>query len=144
MKNFNKAFIKNFILSSLIISQVVFAQTMNIKGVTSPPTIDGTIKVGEYPSTDKSDSFIQLEPFNGNSSLVFTKLYSAYDEKFIYFGIVCYDPEPKKIVSSIQLRDNLSDSDDAIFIILDTYKDHRSAFVFGINPIGTQTDLRIR
>lgn len=144
MKSFKIAIIKIFILSSLTISPLVFSQTMNTKRVTNPPNIDGTIREGEYPSIENTISFTQLEPFKGNSSSVLTKLYSAYDDKNMYFGIICYDPEPEKIVSSIQLRDNLSESDDALFIILDTYNDQRSAFVFGINPIGTQTDLRIR
>ena len=144
VKNFNIELLKILILCSLIITQVIFAQTMNIRRATNPPSIDGIISASEYPSFEESKSFIQLEPFKGNSSSVLTKLYSAYDDKYMYFGIICYDPEPEKIVSSIQQRDKLAESDDAIFIILDTYSDQRSAFVFGINPIGTQTDLRIR
>ncbi|MCK5101870.1 MAG: carbohydrate binding family 9 domain-containing protein, partial [Cyclobacteriaceae bacterium] len=128
----------------MIIPSVIFSQTINIQRTASPPSVDGTISAGEYSSAENSNSFIQLEPFKGNSSSVLTKIYSAYDEKFIYFGIICYDPEPDKIVASIQSRDKLSDSDDALFIILDTFNDQRSAFVFGINPLGTQTDLRIR
>ena len=128
----------------MIIPSVIFSQTINIQRTASPPSVDGTISAGEYSSAEHPNSFVQLEPFKGNSSLVLTKIYSAYDEGFIYFGIICYDPEPDKIVASIQSRDKLSDSDDALFIILDTFNDQRSAFVFGINPLGTQTDLRIR
>jgi len=144
MKNLNINFISIISICILFIPSVLFSQTINLQIVTSQPSIDGIINAGEYPSDEHLSNFIQLEPFKGNSSSVLTKLYYTYDEKFIYFGIVCYDPEPDKIVSSIQLRDKLSESDDALFIILDTFNDRRSAFVFGINPLGTQTDLRIR
>jgi len=117
---------------------------MNINRAENIPVADGIITPGEYPAKPNSDYFIQLEPFRGDESSLLTKIYSTYDETYIYFGIKCYDPEPEKIVASVQLRDNLSKSDDALFIILDTFNDQRSAFVFGINPLGTQTDLRIR
>jgi len=132
------------ILFVLVIQSIVFSQTIKLKRITILPSIDGVISDNEYSISEITNSFIQLEPSIGNPSLVSTKIYSAYDDNFIYFGIYCYDSEPEKIVSSIQTRDKLSDSDDAIFIMLDTYNDQRSAFVFGINPIGTQTDLRIR
>ncbi len=144
MNVLKRKYISSLILVALIIPSIVFSQTINLKRTIVPPSIDGVISAGEYPNSESRSNFIQLEPSSGTSSLVSTKIYSAYDNNFIYFGIVCYDSEPEKIVSSIQSRDKLSDSDDAIFIMLDTYNDQRSAFVFGINPIGTQTDLRIR
>jgi hypothetical protein len=47
------------------------------------------------------------------------------------------------IVSNVQSRDNLNKSDDVVGLILDTYRDRRSGYVFLVNPLGTQTDIRI-
>ena len=105
MKNFNIDLLKIFILCSLFITSTLFAQTVNIERAASPPSIDGTISASEYPSVEQSSNFIQLEPFKGNSSSVLTKLYSAFDDKYMYFGIICYDPDPSGIVSFSKLRD---------------------------------------
>ncbi|MFC2085286.1 DUF5916 domain-containing protein, partial [Bacteroidota bacterium] len=131
-------------LTAIIYPSYIYSQIINISQTDIPPIIDGLINVEEYPTGENAGYFIQLEPFKGDTASVLTKLYSAYDEVFIYFGIMCYDPEPGNIVSNIQSRDRLSKSDDALFIIIDSFNDRRSAFVFGVNPLGTQTDLRIR
>ena len=105
--------------------------------------IDGVLEDKEWTMTDSARKFIQLEPDKGENATENTVVYVTYDDHFFYVAFKCYSGRPETIVSSIQVRDNLEKSDDAVFIILDTYLDKRSGYVFIVNPLGTQTDLRI-
>ncbi|MEE9119610.1 MAG: DUF5916 domain-containing protein [Calditrichia bacterium] len=105
--------------------------------------IDGVLEDKEWTMTDSARKFIQLEPDKGKNASENTVVYVTYDDHFFYVAFNCYSSRAETIVSSIQIRDNLDKSDDAVFIVLDTYLDKRSGYVFIVNPLGTQTDLRI-
>jgi hypothetical protein len=69
-----------------------------------------------------------------------TEVRVAYDNRALYFGMVMFDSEPDRIMRSILHREGRIDKDDRIIIALDTYLDRRSAYVFELNPFGTQGD----
>jgi len=104
--------------------------------------IDGKIDSVLRFLPDSASRFIQMEPDFGNSSSKVTTAYLMYDNRFIYVAVFCYE-QPANIVGKIVTRDNLSNDDDAITIILDTYNDERTGFGFAVNPLGTQTDFSI-
>jgi len=54
------------------------------------------------------------------------------------------DSVPAEIRASELRRDNTLDSDDTFSVLLDTYHDHRNAFVFRVNPRGTRFDALVR
>src|ERR1700745_397419 len=59
--------------------------------------------------------------------------------KFI-LGITCFDSDPKRIVSTELRRDVSQEMDDYFEIIVDSAHDRRNAYVFQVNPLGTQRD----
>jgi hypothetical protein len=61
----------------------------------------------------------------------------------IIFGIQAYDPEPSRIVSYARQRDALLDNEDHVKIVLDTYLDGRSGYVFAVNPNGARYDALV-
>jgi len=103
------------------------------------PAIDG--KYDDIDSLLMNYNFIQLEPLNGDTSILNTRITVMQDEKAVYFGIACYQNVP--VTGKIQVRDRFAQSDDGIFIILGTFNDNRNAYCFALNPLGTQTDSRI-
>ena len=135
---------KNWIILLLLIitgSQVIAAKTLSTFQATKPPTIDGRIDVGEWVISDSTTDWIQLEPRKGSPSSQQTIIYSVYDKDNIYFAFTCFDTS-SNIVANIYERDQIRKSDDAIFILLDSFLDKRSAFGFFVNPLGTQTDIK--
>ncbi len=105
--------------------------------------IDGKIERNEWVVSDSGTGFIQLEPYKGEESTEKTVVYVTHDDKYIYAGFKCYVSQINTIVATIQIRDNLQQGDDAVGLILDTHGDKRSGYVFMVNPLGTQTDIRI-
>lgn len=136
--------IKLLVLIITVFCESLVAQQLTINKSDVAPILDGIISKSEYNAADSAAEFFQMEPAKGKSASERTVVFISYDEEYVFIGVECYDSSPMNIVSGIQTRDKLENSDDAIFVILDSYNDKRSAFGFGINAINTQTDFRIR
>lgn len=115
------------------------------------PSIDGNLKdpvwgfngSGFEKSRSCATDFTQIAPQKGFRSSLPVEVKVVYTSTHIYFGIFCYDRTPGKISATITKRDNNLDSDDSIGIYLDTFCDRRSAYLFSVNPLGTQLDGRV-
>jgi hypothetical protein len=69
-----------------------------------------------------------------------TRARLAYDDRYLYIGLLCEDPDPGKIRAPYVDRDNVLGTDDNVAIFLDTRNDRRSAQEFRVNPRGIQGD----
>ena len=67
----------------------------------------------------------------------------AYNDQYLYFGFTFYDSEPEKVRATILNRGGWIHRDDKLEIALDTYHDKRNAYLFEMNPLGTQDDALI-
>lgn len=108
----------------------------------SPPFIDGLLEPGEWENALRLDTFYQREPDVGEPISEKTEVYIMYDKSHIYFGIRCYD-DPEKITAKELARDVSLGEDDRIQIILDTYRNQRTAYWFQIGPRGSIGDALI-
>ena len=108
-----------------------------------PPTIDGVLDEPFWDAIEPVTDFRQRVPVDGAPSSELTELRVAFDDNNIYFGVVLHDSDPARIRRSILHREGRIDQDDNIRIGLDTYHDRRNAYIFEINPFGTQGDALI-
>ena len=132
-----------FLLVAFLFANHLFSQkSLSAIQVSSPIIIDGNIDSVLLNLPDSASAFIQMEPDIGQPSSSKTVAWLMYDTRFIYFTVFCYQ-DSQSIVGKITARDNLSNDDDAITLILDPYHDNRTGFGFSVNPLGTQTDFRI-
>lgn len=102
--------------------------------------IDGRLDEPAWAGAESADGFYQREPFEGTAPSERTEARVLYDSKYIYFGIRAYDSTPDLINSRDLNRDSSFDNDDKVDILIDTYNDRRNAFLFTVNPLGTQRD----
>src|SRR5262249_12299588 len=86
----------------------------------------------------KVTGFVQRDPQDGQPVTQPTTAYLSYDDKNFYLIFVCKD-EPSKIRAHMSKRENLG-NDDLVGVLLDTYHDHRRAYLFGVNAFGIQMD----
>ena len=63
-----------------------------------------------------------------------------YDRHYLYAGVVSYDSEPRRVIGTQMARDSSLSSDDRVEILLDTFRDQRSAFYFATNTSGALVD----
>ncbi|MGH9387860.1 MAG: carbohydrate binding family 9 domain-containing protein, partial [Vicinamibacterales bacterium] len=88
--------------------------------------------------------FKQREPDEGADSSEPTLVRVIYDQTNLYVGAELRDSMATDIRASELRRDNTLESDDTFSVLLDTYHDHRNAFVFRVNPRGTRFDALVR
>jgi hypothetical protein len=108
--------------------------------VTEPPRIDGALSEESWKDITPITDFKQREPHERAEPSERTEVRIAYDEAFLYLGLTMFDSEPRKIRRSILEREGRNDQDDHIKIGLDTYHDHRNAYIFEVNSYGTQDE----
>jgi len=105
--------------------------------------VDGALDEPAWKSAGALSDFIQFQPDRGEPASVRTMVKVLYDSRYIYFGFLCTDPEPAKIVSRVTKRDADLKTDDAVSVCLDTFNDKRTSYILMTNILGTQYDGRI-
>jgi len=108
--------------------------------VDKAPKLDGTLDDPVWQSAKPIDDFRQREPYEGESPTEKTEVRVLYTRHAVYFGIYCHDSKPSGIVATELRRDVSQDLDDYFEIMIDSNLDRRGAYVFQINPLGTQID----
>jgi hypothetical protein len=107
------------------------------------PRLDGTLNDALWQSAAPITQFLQKEPFEGQPPTEKTEVRILYTRKEVFFGIHCYQSEPKKIAATELRRDVSQGLDDYFEIVIDSSRNRRNAYVFQINPLGTQRDALI-
>jgi len=104
------------------------------------PRLDGTLDDPLWRRATPVRDFKQREPFEGTQPTEETEVRVLYDSRHVYFGISCHDSQPHAIVATQWRRDLEMFLDDSFQILIDASYSRRNAYVFEINPLGTQRD----
>lgn len=117
------------------IRRVYYATRTDLK-----PKIDGKLddecwkKYGEWDG-----AFVQQQPHQAAPPSQQTEIKILYDDKYLYFAIICHDNEPEKIRPILGRRDELNG--DVAGIAIDSYDDNQTAFEFNLTAAGQKIDL---
>jgi hypothetical protein len=124
--------------------QTTFSEPGRRSAVVSPATdaitIDGVLDEPIWTSAPAIGDLVQRQPAPGRPPTEGTNVTLLYDADYLYIGVVAYDAEPRRIIGTQMARDASLASDDRIEILLDTFRDERSAFYFATNPSGALVD----
>lgn len=102
------------------------------------PSIDGRLDDTVWGDAPVIDHFTQLDPLEGEAVSQRTEVRLAYDDEALYIGARLWDDG--EITSRLGRRDmDLLDAD-WFGVVIDAYHDHRTGFVFDVNPAGVQRD----
>ena len=119
-----------------ISTAAVFGQsTLNATRLSESSTItlDGLLDEQIWKSSDKATDFIQYTPVDGGVPTQPTEISVAYDDQYLWVGVMAFEQNPDSIVAPIFRRDG-SFSSDWVYINIDSYNDKRTAFTFAVNP----------
>ena len=120
--------------------QQVVSNPAEATRVDHAPKLDGTLNDTLWESAKPITDFRQREPREGELPTEKTEVRILYTRHGVYFGIHCYDSEPSRIMATELRRDVSQDLDDHFEILIDSNHGRRGAYVFQINPLGTQVD----
>ncbi|MCJ7588131.1 MAG: carbohydrate binding family 9 domain-containing protein [Candidatus Aminicenantes bacterium] len=138
---FAAAVIALFVLSSGLPGQSVPKQARAVK-IDRPILVDGRLDEPEWAAAPDLTDFVQYQPERGAPASVRTIAKILLEKDRIYFGFLCYDPEPAKVIARLTKRDSDLTADDSVGIVLDTFADRRNGYLFLTNLLGTQQDGR--
>lgn len=111
----------------------------------APPVIDGDIINDEAwrNATPAPGEFVQKNPREGDPASERTEVRILYTRTALYVGVICFDRDPSGIIISNARRDASLDNTDSFRLIVDTYRDGQTGFVFGTNPAGLEYDAQV-
>src|SRR5713101_4220434 len=107
------------------------------------PELDGSLKDAGWQDARLISNFRQREPFERQPPTEKTEVRVLYDNRYLYFGIQCFDSEAKKIVATELRRDADFSVDDTFTVLISPNNDRRNGYTFTTNPLGTQFDALI-
>jgi hypothetical protein len=122
------------------LNSVPIAQAVRLE---DPPKMDGTLNDPAWQKATPISDFRQKEPYEGRPATESTEVRILYTRSGIYFGIACRSSVSRGVVATQLRRDVTQELDDYFEIIIDSRHDRRNAYVFQINPLGTQRDALI-
>ena len=112
--------------------------------VDAGPIIDGLLDEAVWASAPPMTDFVQYQPVEGAEASEETEVRILFDGEAIYIGAWLFDREPEGIIVGERRRDtNLADAD-GFMLVLDTYHDEQTGFVFGTNPGAIEYDGQVR
>ena len=106
--------------------------------VEESPVLDGNLDEAIWRQVPVISDFLQRDPREGEPATEKTEVKIIYTNTAIYFGVVCYDSEPERIIAKERARDDTLQTDDTFEIILDTFYNRKDGFLFRTNPLGTK------
>jgi len=104
-----------------------------------PPVIDGRDDDEVWRLAPPIADFRERDPREGAAARYETVGKVAFDARNLYVFVRAFDPEPASIRRELARRDDFP-STDRIFVVVDSYHDHRSGFEFGVHPSGSRAD----
>ena len=109
-----------------------------------PPRLDGVLEDAEWANAALIDEFVQQEPAEGDPATERTVVRLMYDAHALYVAVEAYDSIPHAVIATEMRRDSRQLLDEDNFqIILDTFNDKRSGYMFVTSPLGAKLEQQI-
>jgi hypothetical protein len=108
----------------------------------TPPVIDGSDADPVWHQAPVITAFTQWQPTEGKAPRFRTEAKIAYDAANLYVFVRAFDPHPDSIIKILERRDTFTPSD-MIWLFIDSYRDRRNGYEFGVNAAGVKLDQAV-
>jgi len=106
-------------------------------------TLDGRLDEPAWATADSVPRLTQVEPDQGATPSARTVVKVLASADALVIGVVAHQPEGVRVVSYAVAPDARLDNEDHIRVVLDTFLDGRSGYVFAVNPSGARYDALV-
>jgi hypothetical protein len=117
--------------------------TLTATRLPSPIRIDGRLDDPAWEAAIPGSGFRQIDPAEGEPATGQTEVRVLYDHQALYVGIRMFDPEPSKIRARLGRRDEGVMGSDLIELLIDSYHDRVSGYLFRLTPAGAMRDAAV-
>ena len=105
--------------------------------------IDGVLDEADWATADSIADLTQIEPVEGARATGRTVVRILVSKDALVIGIRADISDSIGLVSFARERDAVLTNEDHVKIVLDTYRDGRTGYVFAINPNGARYDALV-
>ncbi|HWA35284.1 MAG TPA: carbohydrate binding family 9 domain-containing protein, partial [Cyclobacteriaceae bacterium] len=114
---------------------------INAERTSNKLTIDGKLNEEDWSKSPSPHVFYQVQPYQGNDSILHTHIKVLYDNHYLYVGAFCHDSLGRRGTRVPDLRRDFADGSCDLFeVTFDPFKDKRNAMSFMTNPHSAQRD----
>src|SRR5256714_14474123 len=117
------------------------AHNMRASRATGAINVDGKLDEAAWQTAVPSSDFTQSYPKVGAQPTDRTEVRVLYDDAALYVGVRMFDSRPDSIAAQLARRDASGIYSDWLHVMVDSYRDRRTAFRFSVNPLGVQKDV---
>ncbi|MEZ4455342.1 MAG: DUF5916 domain-containing protein [Gemmatimonadales bacterium] len=101
--------------------------------------VDGVLDEAAWRTAPAFSDFVQRDPDEGKPATLPTEFRIAYTDQAIYVAVRAKDSDPGRIAALLTRRDGFSTSDE-ISILIDSYRDRRTGYLFALSAAGVKRD----
>ena len=113
---------------------------LSISKVTSEIKVDGVLDEIAWQESDMAKDFYKVYPVDTEFATSTTEAKITFDDNFLYFGIVCYEPTPGDYIVESLKRDWDWRGTHNVSIYIDPFDDRTNGFNFSISPYNAQRE----
>lgn len=118
------------------------AHASRVAGRQGPIHLDGRLDEVAWTLAPAMTQFTQTAPHEGDPATERTEVRVLYDDDAVYVGAQMFDSVHGGVRGQLARRDAPTEAD-LFEVAFDSYHDHNTAFVFGVNPSGVKTDRAV-
>lgn len=128
--------------SATLVPAVLRGQTVSLRAAraTAPLRIDGRLDEADWARAEVTGTWTQRVPDTGSPASQRSEARVLLDGTNLYVGVRLYDSHPDSIGLQLARRDVDDTFTDWVWVGFDSYRDRRTAFAFGVSPLGVQRD----
>lgn len=104
------------------------------------PTLDGRLDEAMWQRATVISDLHEVTPNEYEDPSEETRFYVLYGKDALYVGAEFIDAEPEKIVAKVMVQGDFSEGEDGLKIIIDTFNNGRSGYVFQLTPNAIRGD----
>ena len=143
MKNPFRSFaVTTFCLLSYIYAAPAQAdfKAFRIQHQTDHIQLDGKLDEGVWKKIPAHDQFFQTQPLDKRPAHQKTEVKIAFDQHYLYVGIMAHEMDPNSIRETFSRRDKITTDQDFLGLFIDPSGAHKSAQAFYVNARGAVMD----
>lgn len=116
---------------------------LNIQQTNEKILIDGDLSEAIWNEMEPANNFWMSYPVDDSrvENKLQTEVRMAYDNQFIYLGVICHGDDDY-VIQTLK-RDVDLDKGDGFGLIIDPVNEKTNGFAFGVSPLGVQSEVLI-
>ena len=138
MKRISITFLLIILFLPSLLAQDPEKRQYNATKITTPVNIDGILNDEAWNRGHGQMISLRHEPYSGRPESQRTEFKVLFDDDNLYVAVKALDTAPDSIVNRLTRRDQVDG--DLVGIILDSFHDLRTGFLFGVSSRGVKYD----